>query len=77
MFSYRYGSTDSNFWYQSELLSNSMVVHGVTLVIVEGVCDLIHDEVGVSEEAVDAVVEINADVVFVFLEAEMAEVEVF
>lgn len=54
-----------------------MVVHGVTLVIVEGVCDLIHDEVGVSEEAVDAVVEINADVVFVFLEAEMAEVEVF
>lgn len=39
------------------------------MVVVEGVCDLVHDEVGVPEEAVDAVVEIYADVVFVFLEA--------
>lgn len=37
---------------------------------------MIHDEVRVPEEAVDAVVEINADIVFVFLEAEMPEVEV-
>jgi hypothetical protein len=46
------------------------------LVVIEGVGYLVHDEVGMPEEAVDAVVEIDADIVFVFLEAEMAEVEV-
>ena len=48
----------------------------ITLVVVEGVCDLIHDEVGVPEEAVDAVVEVDADVILVLLQAEVSEVEV-
>lgn len=54
-------------------------LHGthLTLVVVEGVGYLVHDEVGVPEEAVNAVVEVNADIVLVLLQAEMAEVEVF
>jgi len=47
------------------------------LVVVEGVSNLIHDEVRVPEETMDSIVQINADIVFVFLEAEVAEEEVF
>ena len=50
--------------------------YAYTLVVIEGVRYLVHDEVGMPEEAVDAVVEIDADIVFIFLKAEMAEVEV-
>lgn len=38
---------------------------------------MIHDEVGVPEEAVDAVIKVNTDIVLVLLKAEMSEVEVF
>jgi hypothetical protein len=68
---------DRSFWYQSELLSNSIIDQVSTLVVVEGVGDLVHDEVGMPEEAMNAVVKINADIVLVFLKTEMAEVEVF
>jgi hypothetical protein len=40
-----------------------------TLVVVERVGDLIHDEVRMPEEAMDSIVQINADIVLVFLEA--------
>lgn len=39
-------------------------------------CDLIHDEVGVPEEAVNAVIKIDADIVLILLKTEMAKIEV-
>lgn len=48
-----------------------------TLVIVEGVGDLVHNEVGVPEKAMDAVVEVDANIILVLLEAEMPKIEVF
>jgi hypothetical protein len=38
--------------------------------------DLVHDEVGMPEKAMDPVVEVNADVVLVLLQAEVTEVEI-
>lgn len=38
---------------------------------------MIHDEVGMPKEAMDSIVKIDAYIVFIFLEAEVAEVEVF
>ena len=55
------------------------ILHGtqLTLVVVEGVCDLVHDEVGMPEKTMYAVVEVDTNIVLVLLQAEMAEVEVF
>jgi hypothetical protein len=40
-----------------------------TLVVVERVSNLIHDKVRMSEEAVDPVVEVDTDIILVFLQA--------
>jgi|JI9StandDraft_1071089.scaffolds.fasta_scaffold1287139_2 hypothetical protein len=45
-----------------------------TLVVVEGVGDLVHHVVGVLEKTQDPVVELDAHVVSVLLEAERTEV---
>lgn len=39
--------------------------------------DLVHDEIGMPEEAMNPVVEVDADIVLVFLQAEVPEVEIF
>lgn len=48
----------------------------VTLVVVEAVGDLVHDEVAVLEVAEQPVIDLDTDVVLVFLQAEAAEKEV-
>jgi hypothetical protein len=48
----------------------------VTLAVVEGVSNLIHDEVRVTEEAMDPIVKINTNLVFIFLQAQVSEVKV-
>lgn len=47
------------------------------MVVVEGVGYLVHDEVGMPEEAMNPVVEVNANIVLVFLQTEVPEVEIF
>lgn len=46
------------------------------MTVVERMSDLVHDEVGMPEEAVYSIVKVNANVVLVFLKTEVPEVKV-
>ena len=48
-----------------------------TLVVVEGMGNLVHDVVGVFEEAKNTIVKFNAHIITILLQTERTEVEVF